>query len=62
MQQVDAPPAGSSAAVTSDAGLDVTHAAGEDVEASVTFSESVVVTRTPQSTLKVGNEDRAANY
>ena len=39
-----------------------TYAAGDEIRITVTFSETVVVTGTPQLRLKVGSEDRTANY
>ena len=35
---------------------------GEKVQATVTFSENVTVTGTPQLTLKIGSEDKKAGY
>ena len=39
-----------------------TYATGDVIEATVTFSETVMVTGTPRVTLKVGERDRSANY
>ena len=39
-----------------------TYTQGETLQATVTFTENVTVTNTPQLTLKVGTADRAANY
>ena len=55
-------PTVSSMAITSDPGTDATYAAGDEIRATVTFSETVVVTGTPRLTLKVGSEVRTANY
>ena len=52
----------STVAISSDPGLDGTYAFNEVVEATVTFDEMVVVTGTPQLTLKVGGLDRTAFY
>ena len=48
--------------ITSRPGPDVTYAAGEAIEVTVTFSETVVVTGTPQLRLNVGGVNRTANY
>ena len=48
--------------ITSNAGSDMTYAAGETIEVTVTFSETVVVTGTPRLTLNVGGRSRTANY
>ena len=48
--------------ITSNAGSDATYAAGETIEVTVTFSETVVVTGTPQLTLNLGGRSRTANY
>ena len=48
--------------ITSDAGSDSTYAIGDEIEVTVTFSEEVFVTGTPQLTLRVGNRDRTADY
>ena len=48
--------------ITSNAGSDRTYAAGETIEVTVTFSETVVVTGTPQLMLNVGGRNRTANY
>ena len=39
-----------------------TYASGDEIEVTVRFDETVVVTRTPQLTLNVGGGNRAANY
>ena len=49
-------------AITSDAGPDATYAAGETIEATVMFDQTVTVTGTPQLTLNVGGLDRTADY
>ena len=38
------------------------YSVGEKIQATVTFSENVVVTNTPQLTLKVGTSDKKADY
>ncbi len=48
--------------ITSNAGSDQTYAAGETIEVTVTFDETVVVTGTPRLTLNVGGRSRTANY
>ena len=48
--------------ITSNAGSDQTYAAGETIEVTVTFSETVVVTGTPRLTLNLGGRNRTANY
>ena len=48
--------------ITSLPGPDVTYAAGEVIELTVTFSETVVVTGTPQLRLRVGSRTRTAGY
>ena len=48
--------------ITSNAGSDATYAAGETIEVTVTFSETVVVTGTPRLTLNLGGRNRTANY
>ena len=49
-------------AMTSSAGTDQTYKTGDTVQATVTFSEKVNVTGTPQLTLRVGTADKKANY
>ena len=48
--------------ISSEAGFDATYAIGEEIEVTVTFSEDVLVTGTPQLMLRLGDEDRTANY
>ena len=55
-------PAVETVSITSSAGSDATYAAGETIQATVTFDETVVVTGTPRLTLKVGGRDRTADY
>ena len=55
-------PVVSTVAITSIPGPDATYTPGEVIEATVTFSETVVVTGTPQLTLNVGGGGRRANY
>ena len=62
-QKVDAvAPTVSSVTLASTPASDEGYAAGEVVTARVTFSESVVVTGTPQLTLNVGGSNKTANY
>ena len=56
------PPTVSQLEITSDAGSDATYAIGDDIEVTVTFSEDVLVTGRPQLTLRVGDQDRTADY
>ena len=51
-------PSVSSIAITSDPG----YAAGETIQVTVTFTQAVTVTGSPQLTLNVGGEDRTAGY
>ena len=55
-------PAVETVSITSSAGSDATYAAGETIQATVTFDETVVVTGRPRLTLKVGRRDRTADY
>ena len=55
-------PTVSSLAITSNPGADQTYAMGDEIEATVTFSETVVVTRTPRMRLRVGSRNRTAGY
>ena len=48
--------------ITSDAGTDSTYAEGDDIEVTVTFSEDVFVTGSPEVTTRVGDQDRTAQY
>lgn len=52
----------SSVALTSDPGDDDTYAVGDDVEVTVTFSEAIAVTGTPQVELDVGGVAKHAAY
>ena len=56
------PPVIDTIEITSNPGPDATYAAGNTIEVTVTFDETVAVTRMPQLTLNVGGVDRAANY
>ena len=56
------PPEVSSLAITSSSGSDHTYAIGDEIEVTVTFSETVKVTGTPQLTLRVGTRNRPAGY
>ena len=52
----------SSLAITSNPGSDETYAAGDDIEVTATFNETVKVTGTPQLRLRVGTGNRTASY
>ena len=52
----------SSLAISSNPGSDRTYAAGDEIEVTVTFSETVEVERTPQLRLRVGTRTRTAGY
>ena len=52
----------SSLAITSNPGSDQTYAAGDEIEVTVRFSETVVVTGTPQMRLRVGSRTRTASH
>ncbi len=52
----------SSLAIASNAGTDETYAIGDSVKVTVTFSEAVDVTGTPQIVLDVGGKDKPLNY
>ena len=56
------PPEVESLAVSSNPGSDQTYAAGDEIEVTVTFSETVEVEGTPQLRLRVGNRTRTAGY
>ena len=49
-------------AITSDPGSDQTYAAGDTIEATATFNETVKVEGTPQMRLRVGTRNRTAGY
>ena len=55
-------PVVSTMAITSNPGPDAAYAIDDVIEVTVTFDETVVVTRTPRLTLNLGGGDRAANY
>ena len=57
-----APPEVESLAVSSNPGADQTYAAGDEIEVTVTFSETVEVEGTPRLRLRVGNRTRTAGY
>ena len=62
-QKVDAvAPAVSSIAISSDAGDDSFYAIGDSIEVTVTFTEEITVTGTPQLGLAVGSQARLASY
>ena len=52
----------SSVAFSSNPGSDQTYAAGDEIEVTVTFSETVEVEGTPQLRLRVGSRNRTAGY
>ncbi len=56
------PPEVSSLAITSNPGSDQTYAIGEEIQVTMTFSETVKVTGTPRLTLRVENRNRPAGY
>ena len=56
------PPAVSTIEITSDPGTDATYAAEDEIRVTLTFSETVEVTGTPQLTLELGGGSRTANY
>ena len=60
--QTDAPPAVISIEITSNPGSDRTYAAGDEIEVTVQFSETVLVERTPRMRLRVGSRNRPAGY
>ena len=56
------PPAVSNLEITSDPGSDRTYAADDDIQVTVTFSETVEVTGTPRLRLELGGGNRTATY
>ena len=58
----DTAPTVSKLEITSDPGTDRTYAAENEIRVTVTFSETVVVTRTPRMRLRVGSRNRTAGY
>ena len=62
--RVEAPdaPYATTAAITTDPANGTDYRAGEVVKATVTFSEDVTVTGTPQLPLRIGDEERDADY
>ncbi len=56
------PPAVSSLAIDSNPGVDGTYAAGDGIEVTVTFSETVEVEGAPRLRLRVGTRTRVAGY
>ncbi|MDE2757142.1 MAG: SwmB domain-containing protein, partial [Acidobacteriota bacterium] len=56
------PPEVRGLAISSNPGSHQTYAAGDDIEVTVTFSETVKVTGRPQLTLRVGTRNRRAGY
>ena len=56
------PPEVSSVAISSNPGTDRTYAEGDEIQVTVTFSETVEVTGTPQLSLELGGGGRTAAY
>ena len=56
------PPAVSKLEITSNPGTDRTYAAEDDIQVTVTFSETVEVTGTPRLSLELGGGSRTADY
>ena len=56
------PPEVESLAISSNPGSDQTYAAGDEIEVTVTFNETVEVEGTPQLRLRVGTRTRTAGY
>ena len=56
------PPTVSSAAITSDPGMDNTYATGDTITVSLTFSEAVTVTGTPHVVVDIGGQPRNFRY
>ena len=56
------PPTVSMIEITSKSGTDRTYAAGDEIEVTVTFSETVEVEGTPRLTIELGSGRRTANY
>ena len=57
-----APPVIDTIEITSNPGPDATYAAGDTIEVTVTFNETVKVEGTPRLTLRVGIRNRTAGY
>ena len=55
-------PTVSSLTISSNPGSDQTYAAGDEIEVTVTFNETVEVEGTPQLRLRVGSRNRTAGY
>ena len=56
------PPEVESLGISSNPGSDQTYAAGDEIEVTVTFSETVEVEGAPQLSLRVGTRNRTAGY
>ena len=56
------PPEVESLGISSNPGADQTYAAGDEIEVTVTFNETVEVEGTPQLRLRVGSRTRMAGY
>ena len=52
----------STVTITSSPSSNKTYKAGEKIQVTVTFTENMTVTGTPQLTLSIGSDDKAANY
>ena len=55
-------PTVSSVAITSDPGMDNTYATGDTITVSLTFSEAVTVTGTPNVVVDIGGQPRNFKY
>ena len=60
--QTYAPPTVSTIAITSDPGPDRTYVAGDEIQVTVTFSETVEVTGRPRVSLELGGGSRTVAY
>ena len=58
----DTAPTVSKLEITSDPGTDRTYAAGDEIQVTVTFSETVEVTGTPRLQIELGEGSRTADY
>ena len=56
------PPTVSKLEINSDPGTDRTYASGDEIQVTVTFSETVEVTGTPRLQIELGGGSRTANY
>ena len=58
----DTAPTVSKLEITSDPGMDRTYAAGDEIQVTVTFSETVEVTGSPRLQIELGGGSRTADY